>query len=104
MAKHRGDAFWLQHVAAARCSGLSKAAYCRQHGLNRKTFFRWTRRDGAAEKMPSAVQSLVPLSVIGVPACDDTPLSLRVASDVVLTIPRSVDARWLGALLRAVAC
>lgn len=104
MAKHRGKAFWLRHVAAVGSSGLSKAAYCRRHGIKYKTFLRWARRDGAAREMPPTIQSLVPVSVVGVPAYDGIPLSLRVASDVVLTIPRSVDARWLGELLRAVTC
>ena len=36
---------WLLHVEAWRESGLSQADYCRQQGLNRKTFSLWTRCD-----------------------------------------------------------
>jgi transposase-like protein len=35
---------WRQHVAAWRDSGLSQAAYCREHGLNSKTLSWWTRK------------------------------------------------------------
>ena len=32
---------WREHVAACAESGLTGAAYCRQHGLNPKCFYRW---------------------------------------------------------------
>jgi hypothetical protein len=35
---------WWQHVESWRSSGLSQAAYCRQHGLNAKSFSRWIRK------------------------------------------------------------
>lgn len=35
---------WQQYLEAWRESGLSQADYCRQHGLNHKTFSVWTRR------------------------------------------------------------
>lgn len=104
MAKHRGKAFWSRHVAAAGASGMSRAAYCRRHGFNYKTFLRWAGRLGVTRTEESSRQSLVPLSVVAVPRGDDVALCLRVASDVELSIPLSIDARWLGELLRAVAC
>jgi hypothetical protein len=39
------NAQWRRYVEAWRESGLSQADYCRQQGLNRKTFSLWTRRD-----------------------------------------------------------
>ena len=38
------NAHWQRHVEAWRKSGLSQADYCRQQGLNHKTFSVWTRR------------------------------------------------------------
>ena len=38
------NAHWLRHVETWRESGLSQADYCRQQGLNHKTFSVWTRR------------------------------------------------------------
>jgi transposase-like protein len=40
-AWHR--ARWREHVEACAASGLSGAAYCRRHGLHRKSFYRWRR-------------------------------------------------------------
>ncbi|MCB1632230.1 MAG: hypothetical protein KDI23_10385 [Pseudomonadales bacterium] len=104
MATHRGMEFWSRHVAAAGGSGLSRAAYCRRHGLGYKTFLRWVDRLGSDGAPSPAQQSLVPVSIVSGPLSDEASLSLRVASGVVLTIPRSVDARWLGELLRSLAC
>jgi len=35
---------WCRHVEAWRESGLNQANYCRQQGLNPKTFSAWARR------------------------------------------------------------
>ena len=40
-AWHR--ARWREHVEAWASSGMSAAAYCREHGLNPKCFYRWRR-------------------------------------------------------------
>ena len=37
------NAHWQRHVDARRKSGLSQADYCRQQGLNPKTFSAWAR-------------------------------------------------------------
>lgn len=103
MGKHRDGVFWSRHVAAAAGSGLSKAAYCRRHSLNRKTFYRWAARVPANLAEPAPAQSLVPLSVA--PPTAVVPDALTLQSGVtVLTLPRPVDARWLAELLRALAC
>lgn len=38
-AWHR--ARWREHVVAQAGSGLSAAAYCREHGLRKRSFYRW---------------------------------------------------------------
>ena len=35
------QSWWLVHIEAWRQSGLSRAKYCRQHGLTTTTFGRW---------------------------------------------------------------
>lgn len=35
---------WQEHIAAWEGSGQTRAAYCRQHGLNLHTFAYWRRR------------------------------------------------------------
>jgi hypothetical protein len=104
MAKHRGRLQWSNHVEAAARSGLSKAAYCRRHGLVYKTFLRWEALlDRAAFGAPSE-QSLVPLTVTTSTTGDASSMRLQVGDGVVLVIPLTVDARWLGELMRAAAC
>jgi len=34
---------WNDHIAAWQGSGLKKAAYCREHGINRYSFYQKTR-------------------------------------------------------------
>ena len=62
---------WWRHVNAWRESGLSQADYCRQQGLNRKTFSVWTRRiqvdlsldkDAPLELLPVQLESSPPVA------------------------------------------
>jgi len=104
MAKQRDRWVWSQHVEAAASSGLSKAAYCRQHGLVYKTFLRWVAHlDRVAPGGPGD-QSLVPLAITTSTAGDAPSLRLQIGNDVLLLMPATVDARWLGEVLRAAAC
>jgi hypothetical protein len=52
--------FWAEHIKACSESGLTKVAYCQQHGLKIKSFYYWQRRN-----RPSVVGpvTLVPVSV-----------------------------------------
>ena len=103
MAKQRDRLERSKHVEAAARSGLSKAAYCREHRLVYKTFLRWVAQlDESASGVPKE-QSLVPLAV-ATSTGDGSPLKLQVGDSVVLMVPRTIDARWLGELMRTVAC
>ena len=104
MAGHRGRVFWSRHVAAAEGSGLSRAAYCRQHGLDYGTFRRWARRMATESPARSDAQALVPLRVSTRQDDSDGALRLEVGAGAMLTLPRSIDLRWLAALLRELAC
>lgn len=44
--KASGDraAFWGEHIAGQRDSGMSIRAYCRREGLNEGAFYQWRRR------------------------------------------------------------
>jgi transposase-like protein len=45
------------HIEAWQTSGMSQAAYCREHGLNTKTFSNWVRKHRADHvlELPSTV-------------------------------------------------
>lgn len=86
------------HIKAWQASGLSQAAYCRDHGLNSKTFGNWLRtyRDVQKHNQPS---SLIPAKIT--PAA---PLSgylkLRCSGGHTLELPADVSPQWLGELLK----
>jgi transposase-like protein len=103
MAVIKSRAFWSQHVAACATSGLSRAAYCRQHDLSYWTFNDWRRRLGSTgSSATSPRQALVPVMMTSAPSTAGA-LELRVGDQVRLSLPASVDAAWLGSLLRSAA-
>ena len=38
------EQYWASHIADWRASGLSQAAYCKQHYLSKSTFGHWKRK------------------------------------------------------------
>ena len=100
------NAHWLRHVDAWRESGLSQAVYCRQQGLNHKTFSVWTRRvqvDLTLDK--NAPLSLLPVQVEPSASVASTQVSmmLRLAHGAQLELSTDVPPRWLAELLRCLA-
>lgn len=100
MAERKSKEFWQGHVAAFDASGERRAAYCRRHGLSFWTFDGWRRRlrDNAAPE-----PALVPVMVESPCSPRATVIEVRVGSDVCLSVPTSVEAAWLGTLLRKAA-
>ena len=98
------NAQWRRHVEAWRESGLSQVDYCHQHGLNRKTFSLWTRRD---QGEPSMVKD-TSLELISVQVSPSVPVATAEASALLLRFPHgaqlelstAVPPRWLAELLR----
>lgn len=90
-----------QHLQAWQISGLSQAAYCRQFGLNPKTFSGWRRRYPAIPTHPRS--KLLPIQVAppvsGLTQC----LELRLTSGHQLELPASTSPAWLAELLRCLA-
>lgn len=101
------NAQWQQHVEAWRESGLSQADYCHQHGLNRKTFSLWTRRDQGDPSMARDTS----LELIAVQVSPSVPVATAEASALLLRLPHgaqlelstAVPPRWLAELLRCLA-
>jgi hypothetical protein len=94
---------WQRHVEAWRESGLSQADYCRQQGLNPKTFSAWARRALLIDKS-------APLEIIAVQVTSSAPavitetsLILRLAHGAQLELSTEVPPRWLAELLRCLA-
>ncbi len=101
------NAQWRRHVEAWRESGLSQVDYCHQHGLNRKTFSLWTRRDQGEPSMDGDTS----LELISVQVSPSVPVTTAEASALLLRFPHgaqlelstAVPPRWLAELLRCLA-
>lgn len=87
-----------QHIKAWQASGLSQVTYCRDHGLNSKTFGNWLRTYRAAQRH-SERTSLIPVKIRPTATPSDY-LRLRCSSDHTLELPADVSPQWLGELLR----
>lgn len=87
---------WRQHIEAWQASGLSQAAYCRQHRLNANTF---SGRLCTYRKASSvAGPELIPVRVETPPAT--AILVIHLGSGLQLDLPASISPRWLADLLR----
>jgi transposase-like protein len=103
VAKHKPKQFWRAHVTAAESSGISKAAYCRQHGLDYKALLRWVGRLRNRGDAAAPTQSLVPVAIREAAPADRATITLRIGPDIALSMPAYTDAVWLGTLLRTVS-
>lgn len=65
---------WRQHVDTWRDSGLSQAAYCREHELNNKSFSLWTRKQAPAGNTAAALGLPAAGATIGMDKPGPTPV------------------------------
>ena len=63
MARRLGQAYWQKHLEAWFQSELTQEAYCAEHGLSIKTFYRWRRKEKDALSAANSSLTLVPVSV-----------------------------------------
>ena len=95
------QADWLQHISAWRTSGLTQAAYCREHQLNAKKFNSWILRNSAVSP------ATVPLNAIPAVIKPSTPVVSSAPSNMLLqhrsgwqlSLPADVQTTWLAQLL-----
>ena len=97
MAKRHGAEFWREHLAAWHQSDLTQRAYCAQHGLGEKAFYRWRRLEKEAIAAGKATLTLVPVSV-GAPATGRV-IRLHSPGGWRIELPAG-EAPWLADLLR----
>lgn len=80
-----------------RASGVSMAAYCRQHGLSYGTFVRWRQR---IERMitPASPLTLIPV-VASLPS--GRAITIRLPNGIGIEVEPGFDAGVLSAVMRA---
>ena len=90
--------FWKGQLAAWRSSGLTQAAYCRQHGLSIPSFGYWRR---TLEKGSVTTSAAVLPIVIGEASGEDDSIDVCLPNGLRAQVPTSMaPSRWVP-LLRA---
>jgi hypothetical protein len=80
-----------------RQSGLTQAAFAKQHALNANTLHGWLRKDRLLPR-PAF------LEVHPVPALDPHSCQLHLGPHLSLQLSTLPDPTWLAALVRGLAC
>lgn len=89
---------WREHVTVWRSSGLSAAAFCREHALSYAQFVYWQRRLGRTQS------ALVPVQVAAAtPRVSGVAVELGLPGGVRLCVT-GVGMADVAALVRALAC
>lgn len=98
MANDARRALWMDRIQQWRESGLSQRAFARRHGLHSRQVSYWVARftecDASAQLIPISVKHAAPDS-------QSPALTLHSPSGWTVTIPPSLPAAWLGALLQS---
>ena len=88
---------WRERLVACRASGLSTAAFCREHGLAYAQYMYWQHRLGKES------HGLVPARVTA-PVAPVAPLSLEVTLAGVALRVQGATMADVVALVRGLAC
>lgn len=94
----QGLVCWQKHLEACKQSELTQKAYCAQHGLSTKSFYRWHRKEKDALAATKSSLTLVPVSVVG-SATTGNLIRLRTPGGWRIELPVG-SAPWLPDLLR----
>jgi len=97
--------WWKSHLGAWRDSGLSQAAYCREHRLSVACFGYWRGklRSSSAQLAPST-QALLPIVLSEVPRSDDR-IDVTLPNGLRARLPIGMDAAcWLPIIQALMAC
>ena len=90
-----------RHVQTWHESGLSQADYCRQQGINPKTFSRWSRLELAMDK--DAPLEVIPIQIARSATAAEASMMLHLAQGAQLELSTAVSPRWLAELLQCLA-
>lgn len=90
---------WHALFAAHDESGLSAAAFCREHRLCPKYFSLRRRQLSEGHTSPTTSKGAFAPVSMATPA-NGVMIEIHLASDVQLHVPLAVSPQWLGALLQ----
>ena len=94
---------WERRVARWRASGLSMAAYCRQHGLSYWMFVRWRQRieRTVTTWRSSSVFRAATLIPVVAPTPGGGAITIRLPDGIGIEVKPGFDAGVLNAVMRA---
>ena len=100
--KHRSKAEWRNLVEQQKRSGLNGVAFCEQHGLSRKTFYRQRKLldEKAADMVVGQFIKITPEPVQTLPIPPAVVLQYR---DCRLQLPVGAGPTWVAELMKALA-
>lgn len=93
----RKQSYWKKHITAWQDSGLSQAAYCREHGLSIKVFGYHKRKFASV----SEVQEVIAAPLIPNVICD-RPIKLYVRDNLRLDIEPGFCQQTLKSILKVI--
>lgn len=95
---------WLRHVSTWQPSGMTQAAYCREHNLNATTFNGWINR-GPKTASSTTKLTTVPVLIRTDPstAPPRSVIILERSTGWKLTLPADLQISWLARLLNELA-
>lgn len=93
---------WRKRISLWYESGLSQAAFAKEHGVHQRQISYWAKRLTMVPELPGllpvrVVPSTLPVEPIAAAAA---PITLRSEQGWSLTLPGDVDASWLAELMR----
>ena len=99
--KYRNTAQWLELIEVFELSGLSQVEFCAEHDLNPAYFSKRRGELLSAQSEPAFVQ-VQSRSSCNSAVSFDTSLTLRF-QQTELSLPLSVDPRWLAGLIKTLS-
>lgn len=99
--KIKDHALWQRHVQTFSGSGLSRAAYCRKHGLSYSQMVHWQRRlQSAAKIRKTQAFARAVATPESLPQSNFTPSArLMLGAAGTLDLPSSFDPAWVARLI-----
>jgi hypothetical protein len=98
MARRHGPVYWQKHLESWLQSDLTQEAYCTQHGLSPKSFYRWRHKEKDALAATKSSLTLVPVSISGAAATGSV-IRLHSPAGWRIELPAG-NAPWLADVLR----
>lgn len=102
MTRETNRARWAERVRAQRASGKSMTAFCREHGIRARTFFRWSRILGGKSVALTARHEARPRFArveFVRPAAETVVVSVRLPCGVSVEAGQYPDPAWVRAVI-----